>query len=417
MRLPKAFARRARKVFFFLHLWTGVVFGLWLVTMGLTGVALAWRSELMGLEAQRLVGQPTPAAGARIISPSQAAAALKAAHPDLQPEFSMFIPPREYGTYLHFGRGGGEGQALFIVDPVTAKVYPPIDRSQLWIDWAERLHADLLLEAKGAVANAVFNGFAFVMLVSGILLWWPSTLKALRLRLTVRRRVSLKRTVSDLHNVAGIYLAGVLVLLAVTAFGLFLNRQTENGIGRTVDGWYGMKTEPRARRGRPGGARRRPTPPAETAIPGNLDLDTLAARAQAAVPNAVLTHVAMPRRAGDPFGGSFLPIGFDNGLVQFDARTGAILPVQRSFSPGTNATRLIGDLHYGWFGGYWSKWLYTFAGLMPVALFVTGLWMWFLRKRSERRAASRKRARGADPIETEARAPKPVSILASSDSA
>ena len=117
----------------------------------------------------------------------------------------------------------------------------------------------------------------------------------------------------------------------------------------------------------------------------------------------------MPRREGQPFGGSFLPIGFNNGLVQFDAKTGEILEKQRTFSPGMNVTRAIGDLHYGWFGGYWSKWLYSIAGLMPLALFVTGIWMWALRKQSERRAAARKKA-AATPVLVEPVVDVPVEV-------
>ncbi len=40
-------------------------------------------------------------------------------------------------------------------------------------------------------------------------------------------------------------------------------------------------------------------------------------------------------------------------------------------------------LHLGEFGGVFSKLLYTFAGLMPPGLFITGVLMWWRKKRAK----------------------------------
>jgi uncharacterized iron-regulated membrane protein len=419
MRLPKQFSQKARKTFYFIHLWTGLILGLWLVLLGLTGSVLAWRSEFTGWEARQRVGARMPGPNDEIIPISKAIAALKAVDPKLTPERGMYLPPREYGYYLYNARGEFNGERtsmIYLVDPVSAKVYPPVPRSTMWVETFEHLHADLIQGVRGNIANGVFSFFTVFMLISGAWLWWPSNLKQLKQRILLRRGVSLKRTLYDLHNVMGVYLFGILFLVTITGVALVLNTHTDNSIRKIVDRAAGVEeTAPRRSgrgEGRAGGREgRRPNAPrggqgSQTVSGGlmpdvevrgkQLPIDELVKRAKAALPRNTLLFVSEPRRPGQPFQTSFDPISFNNGLVLFDPYTGEILDANGlTFTPGAMTMKVVGDLHYGWFGGNWSKFFYSLTGFMPLGLFITGVWMWINKKRGQAKNKAKRQSKAA----------------------
>jgi uncharacterized iron-regulated membrane protein len=416
MRLPRTFSQRARKTFLILHLWTGLGLGLWLILMGLTGSVLAWRSEFTSWEARARVGAPKPGPSDKIIPVSQAIAALKAAYPELKPERGIYVPPGEYAYYLLNARGevnGKRASLIYLVNPVTGQVYPPVDRSTLWVQTFEHLHADLLAEARGAIANGFFSFFAVLLLFSGAWLWWPSNLKQLKQRLLLKRGVSLRRTLYDLHNAMGVYLFGLLMLLSLTAVALVYNSQTKDSIERGIDRVAGIQEKPKGRRGGSqtvsGGMM-----PDVSAKGQPLPLDTLVEKARAAVPNGTLVFVSQPRRPGQPFQTAFDPIMFNNGLVLFNPYTGERLQANGStFTPGQMTMKVVGDLHYGWFGGVWSKFFYALSGLMPLGLSITGTWMWINKKRAQKKLqAKRAQSRAQSKASPSESAPEAVEACA-----
>ena len=78
---------------------------------------------------------------------------------------------------------------------------------------------------------------------------------------------------------------------------------------------------------------------------------------------------------------------FDGGLssVAIDRYTPKVLAVQKVLKPTVRnrVGKLISDLHFGTFGGLVTQILYLFVGLSPIVLFVTGLTMYRLRRRSQ----------------------------------
>lgn len=401
MKLPRKFSQSARKTCFVIHLWTGLILGLWLVMIGLTGSVLAWRSEFTGWEARMRVGAPKPRAGESIISPSRAIAAFKAANPKLTPERGFFLPPGEYGYYLmnSFGQKNGESQTLiYLVNPVTGQTYPPVDRSTLWVETFEHLHAELIAGAKGNIANGVLSFVALFLLATGAWLWWPSNWKQFKQRISIKRGTTLRRTLYDWHNVLGIYLFGLLFLLTLTGVVLVWNGQTDKSLTKWVD----ARTS--ARKPKVQGSETVSGGQMPNIVPRGqmLGVDELVTRARAAVPGATLLFISLPSQADLPFQTAFDPIGFNNGLVLFDPYSGERLAANGdTFSTGEKTLKAVGDLHYGWFGGAWSKFFYSLSGLLPLGLYLTGLLMWWKRLQSQKQSAKRRAERAVltDKIE------------------
>lgn len=85
------------------------------------------------------------------------------------------------------------------------------------MDWLHRFH----FVENGRFIGGVFNIAILVLLVIvGLVLWWPNSRSALKSRLTYNRRLPGAARLLSLHRVTGIYAAALLVLLTVTAVPL-----------------------------------------------------------------------------------------------------------------------------------------------------------------------------------------------------
>ena len=392
MKLSRKFSQGARKTCFVIHLWTGLILGLWFVLIGLSGSFLAWRSEFTSWDARARVGAPKPKVGEAIIPASSAIAAFKAANPKLKPERGFYLPPGEYAYYLLNARGEVNGKPttlLYLVNPVTGQAYPPVDRNALWVTTFEDLHANLLLAVKGNVANGVLSFLALFLLATGAWLWWPSNLKQLKNRLIVKRGTTIRRTLYDLHNIMGVYLFGLLFLLSLTGVALVFNEQTDKSLTKFVDARTDAdKSAVQGSATVSGGQMPDIMPRGKM-----LGVDELVSRAKAAVPGGTLVFISLPSNAHQPFQTAFDPIGFNNGLVLFDPYTGERLAANgNTFSTGEMTMKVAGDLHYGWFGGVWTKFFYSLSGLLPLGLYVTGLLMWWKRLQTQKQSKQRRAA-------------------------
>ncbi len=398
MKLPRTVAKNARKVFYFIHLWTGLVLGLWFVAIGLTGSVLAWRSEWTTWETRSRVGAPNPGPNDVIIPVSRAIAAFKAGNPDLKPERSVIYVPAdklEFRQYRINARGkinGKDAPLIFLVNPVTGQAYPLVSRETMWVPWMETFHSDLLAEARGSVAKGFFSLFALFLLLSGAWLWWPSSLAQFKRRITFKRGVSLHRVLYDFHNALGVYLYGLLFLLTLTAVLLVWDGQTKKSIATSID--RKMDTSAATRKAHSNGrSLSGGTMPVVAPSGTPLGVDELVAKAKAAVPNKTLVTIKLPLKPNQPFQASFDPIGFNSGVEFFNPYSGdKIEATEPTHSPGSNLMKTVGNLHYGWFGGVWSQFFYGLSGLLPLGLYITGVWMWINKKRGQLRLKAKRAA-------------------------
>ena len=59
------------------------------------------------------------------------------------------------------------------VNPYNAEVLQLVDKDNTWFAWAEKVHGTLLLGDVGDRLIEIAAGFAIVMIVTGLYLWWP----------------------------------------------------------------------------------------------------------------------------------------------------------------------------------------------------------------------------------------------------
>jgi uncharacterized iron-regulated membrane protein len=389
-----------KKIARFLHLWTGLVFGIILVVLGLTGSALAWIHELDAwLNPGLLHVAPAPglAAGAPLrIEPAR----VQAAHDVLARD------PR-YGrpTLLMFpDRAGDVFVAWYRPTPGTSSWKQDVSR-QVMLDpatlavtgernWGEaglsrpllmptlfHVHRYLVAGETGKVVVAV-TGVAFVLsTLSGILLWWPRmTRSAIWKALTVRHGGNWPRFNFQLHRAGGFFAAPVLLMLAFS------------GVHFNMPGW----TLPVV------GALSQLTPNAKAANRSEAGSATISvaqavAAAQAQFPEARLSRLSIPAKPAQPYeararqegelrqGGGATRISIDSG----DGKVLKVIDPQRA-QGGDKFISWLFPLHTGEAFGDAGRIFISLFGLVPLMFFVTGLVIWIkLTRRAKKNAAQR----------------------------
>ena len=371
-------SHRARRIFIWLHLWLGLILGLWFSLIGISGSVLTWRTEIGAWELNRRFPIAAPVLGAKMLGLDAATAALRNAKPDLDSrEISAISPPQSARDSYKFtiGRDRKKADTLFL-DSYSGAVLGVAPPRSTRVYAIQNFHQRLIAGMRGYVFNGFLTVLGIPLLLSGLWLWWPRNFKQLRARLTLKSGAPIHRRLYDLHNVLGIYLYGVLLVTTVTGALLVKNHLQRDGLPKVMAELRGVEEAPMGKVEKPKNADKTPkvTPSGE-----RLSNDELLARARVAAVGHSITRVSLPRKSDEPFVANYaVGAGFNTGrTLTLNPYNGEVLP---SKTPEVEANNVIRGLHLGDFGGVLVKIIYTLTGLMPLGLFVTGFWLWARKK-------------------------------------
>lgn len=217
-----------KKFFAKVHLWLSIPFGIIIAIVCLTGSILVFETEILELcypsryFVKEVKGEP--------LSP---AALIESARQQLPGSVQIngirvsSDPKRTYQLVLPGKKAAG------FIDPYTAEV-TGMDDGQGFFMKMMRLHRWLLDEYKrdGSFSwGKSIVGYATLVLViiimSGIVIWYPRNKKVLKNRLKVKTKAGWFRFFYDLHVSGGFYAALLLLVLALTgltwSFGWYRN--------------------------------------------------------------------------------------------------------------------------------------------------------------------------------------------------
>jgi len=266
------------------------------------------------------------------------------------------------------------GGTQVFMNPSTGKILGTRSAAERDAGLARRLHVfheTLMAGTVGGIIVGVATVMALVLVLSGIVLWWP--LKLWR----VQAGASWKRVTFDLHHLLGASAAAVLLL--ITASGVVIVYPVLGDLLARLD-----RTPARAR----------PVQPTAGPGAGAMSLDSLVRVAGVALPGADVMNVSMPKDVKTPivvalrFPEDRTPAG--RSRVYLDRFRGTVLRVDntRKAEIGTRLNNLKRSIHTGdWFGAP-TQVLWILAALVLAAQAVTGVLMWW-NGRAGRLAAGR----------------------------
>ncbi|KJK25681.1 membrane protein [Burkholderiaceae bacterium 16] len=381
---------RLRVVIVKIHLYIGLTLGLLFVMLGLTGTAIAWRDELDGLLNPGLLTAsaevPLPVAPATV----QAATDKLQADPRYGRPGLLMLPstPHEVFVAWYPLKGADAGRSRQVmVDPVTLAVKgervwgePGLSRPLL-MPTLFQVHHYLLSGETGRTILGIAGMLLLVLVICGVAMWWPKLKpRAVLHAFRITHGGSWSRFNYSLHRAGGIFAAPVLATMAFSGWYLDLPKWVTPLVAGVT-----TVTPP----GKPASA------PAPAGTPP-LGAAQAVSAAQALYPAAQVTRVSFPRKAGDPFEVRVrqpgeVRQGSGATRIWLDAHTGKGLGVRDPMAAPAGDTFLnwMYPLHTGEAFGLPGRVFISVFGLVPLLFAVTGVLIWWKRRRGHRRHVAR----------------------------
>lgn len=381
-----------RSLLFWIHLAAGVVCGLVIGVMCVTGVMLAFEKDVIAW-AERDARRVEATVGAVRKPLDELERHFRAARPDAQPTGIVVSADPRAAVAFTVGRS-----ATYYVDPYTGEVREPASKAtagfmQTMLVWHRYLgFSGEESRPRGKLVNGVANVAFLVLAITGLYLWLPRTWswRAVRPVIWFRQNASARARDFNWHNTIGLWSAPVLIVLTLTAMpisfrwaGSFL--YTLTGTPLPASGPQSSGT---------------PIPtvdlPAPAADARPVSRDALLAAAQAAVPDWLTITLRLAAPGAKP-----APVYFTvrereawprtaNTTLQFDPYSGRLL--RRDGHADLNAARQFRAwtrfLHTGEAVGWPGQLIAGLASLGGAVLVFTGLALSYRRFFGRRPAAA-----------------------------
>jgi uncharacterized iron-regulated membrane protein len=236
------------------------------------------------------------------------------------------------------------------------------------------------------------NGIGALLLLvlasTGLIVWWPGV-KHWGSGFRFEWRARWRRKNYDLHRLTGFFASLLLMFLALTGAYFAFPKTYE-----AVVAWAAHKPSVLL------------APRTEVGVVRRISLDAIYANAVRSMPVGETTLFTFPQQKNAPYSvRRLLPEDWrrtgDN-QVYIDQYTGQVIRTNyhRELSWPIRLTRDLYPLHFGTFGGDFTRILWIIVGVAPAILYVTGLIMWCNRSilpAFRRRRRRREMQREEDP--------------------
>ena len=366
---------KVRHALFTVHMWVGLILGVLLAALGLSGSLLVYDEQVADMLDKRplavTAGTPLPlsmiqsiardtaaeqGAGGQmqIILPQAPSQAITVRMGGLSP---MGNVPQARGAVRREGaREGGGGLQLFI-DPVSGEILGSRKTALPGLlIFAHQLHGNFLMSRETGRPLVGWLGVAMCLLgLSGLVLWWPRR-GQWKYAFKVRSTATGLRFHRELHAATGIWI--FLVFMAVSFSGVVIAWPQTTGMNTS-------------------GARQMPMVEPQTGK--RLGATEAVIAATSVVPDLKPRSITIPARPNQPIMVNYLSNGAINASVLIDPYSGKVLEKR------DNSERFLAwmrPVHDGSLGSIWG-FLVFLSGLVPTLFVVTGLIMW-AKKRQRR---------------------------------
>lgn len=378
----------AKRLFLWLHLWLGLLTGIVIVIVSLSGCLYVFSDELKELvyKDRLFVKSDTERALPLSILQEHAQQALGPAYKITRSE----IYPDKKRSWI-FRASQTDPNAIghwnyykyyyrVYVNPYNGKVLYVEDSKNEFFQLVLNLHMNLLLGEWIGSSLVGYSVIAFLfIIISGMVLWWPHGWgkKKLKKSFRIKWDASSKRLNYDLHNVLGFYILIPVVIIALTGL-VFSFKWVDDSMQYIFNG--GASTTKRA------------IPKSAPASLGNRNkaLDRAVYTVLQAHGDADLLSIRF--RPGET-----TPIDIQTRLLKsrthifvwyyFDRQNGELLMKYSGtdLQGGEKLRSMNYDMHVGSIGGMGTKILAFGASFICASLPVTGFLIWYNKKRKKKK--------------------------------
>ncbi len=358
-----------------IHLWLGLMSGLVVLFLGISGCILAFQREIETLTKSYQYVQPQSGA---MLPPSRIQAIASQALPG-KLAHSVAYGARGKAAVITFYHDKPEYYYLAYIDPYNGMVLKVINMDDDFFRIVVNGHFYLWLPheiGQPIVASATL--IFLVMMITGIILWWPKNKAARKQRFSIKWNAKWRRLNYDLHNVFGFYMSWIAIFIAITGLVWGFQWFSKSVYWATSGGKQATQYyEPASKDKQTAASLQSPA------------TDLVWQKMNAEYPNAQVIEVHYPETdssviaaGANPDAGTY----WQNDNRYYDQYTLKEIPVTHMYGRLKDAriadkiARMNYDIHVGAVLGLPGKIMAFFASLLAASLPVTGFCIWWGRK-------------------------------------
>jgi uncharacterized iron-regulated membrane protein len=362
-----------------IHLWLGLSAGLVVFIVAITGCLYAFQTELQNITQPYRFVKPE---NKTLLLPSRIKQIADSAMPGKQTHAVLYAG-KDRAIQAMFYKYE-EYYDLVFINPYSGQVLQVKDMKHSFFPWILEGHEFLWLpEEMGKLVVSTATLVFFLLLCSGIYLWWPRHKNGRRQRFTIKWKARWRRKNYDLHNVPGFYAFTIGIFFALTGlifgFEWFANGAyfTASG-GKTMIPYFDPGSDTTAMHA--------------TTVPA---IDQVWLRMQKEYPTAEALQLYIPKTNTAAIDASANPDVFTYWKIDyryFDQHTLQEIPSKHLWKKlgqangGDLLMRMAYDIHVGAIWGLPGKFLAFFASLIIASLPITGFFIWWGRNHKKKRS-------------------------------
>lgn len=346
------------------HSWFGLIAGLFLLLMGISGSILIFHKEIDKQLFKEFTKVQTEGAsnidlGIRTVTTQY-------------PKWDIRLFQFDKGNSLVFDLRKLKERKYIFVHPVSGEIIKEINANTHFTSWLLKLHYSLHAGTTGRIVIFLVGIIFLLSLITGIIIYRNAIIKTLFFQTRIKTR-NKRNFYSALHRYVGVW--GLLLNLVLVITGIFLAYTVAKA------GINGISPPDPA--------------PVTASIVSSLE------KIKTEYPEFSPTYIRLPltqernitiygKFISDPF---FFSEFYNN--FQIDPVSGEILSVHtvQNSSILNRLNAMITPLHYAEFGGLGVKILYSLVGLSGPFLSVTGFFIWWKGRKRKEKNNSGKRIR------------------------
>lgn len=362
-----------RKLISAIHFWVGISAGLIVSIVGLTGAIYVFAPEFLAAPVNAKI---TVRPGQRPITPY---AIALAAEQKYGRRLVSFQNQRRAERYYSIGLIRPE--LKIAIDPYTGKELEVIKPNSGFWYWVLEIHTTLTMGEFGSYVTGICSMLlAFVLISSGLYLWWPRSKASLKQRFKLKRKVSFKRRNYELHSIGGFYLHLFIGLLAFSG-ACFTFQQLGPAMINFVTGCGSNRSTVHEMK------------PHQSAAAVPILFSQVLQQSNSIFPEYHLMHVYFSEDQESPViltktNHQWISSGrYIRTYTYLDRYTGKIL-YQEDPRNGDVGERLTDyykrQIHYGEIGGWTTRIIACLTGLTLPGLYISGIIIWQGRKKKKK---------------------------------
>lgn len=272
--------------------------------------------------------------------------------------------------------GTSEWSYVLLNQYTGEQLAPPRSTTHYLTDWLLELHYTLLLDHAGLAITSIISIMFCLLGLTGLFIYRAFWKNLFALRWGKRRTVFF----TDLHRLVGVVGSPIFLILGFTGAWWNITHFYHEEIEE-------VEHEHHIMQGR--------------LYNEELPLEAMRKDAESRIAGFTPTYFLMPYEPGInvTFWGevptaNFLASEYSS-TVTYSAQTGEYISATdiRTAPMGAQIVDTFRELHFGTFGGLFTKILWCVAGVAPLALSITGIYVWYSRKRKRRQARAKRQTK------------------------